>query len=159
MPSRDIHPSCVLQRHCGVVFWMLFFSLSLPGPGRAADKEKIIWKPLEGVLLRIDDRAPKAWNIYKPDKKDMLLVELGQRVLMVDVKEKKLYELAPDKLERKSKDLISSEADRPAEPLPTEEWLVREVGPARRIHFKLSGEGRVFDIEVVLPPDQRTRRY
>jgi hypothetical protein len=125
----------------------------------AAEKERIIWKPITGVLLRIDDRAPKLWNIYKPDKKDMLLVQLGERFLMLDVKGQHVFELDSKKVGHKGKELIWNEADKPAEPLPTEDWLVREVGPARRIRVKLSGEGRVLDIEVVLAPDERTRRY
>lgn len=121
--------------------------------------EKIVFKPFEGVVFRIDDRAPKLWTIYKPDKKDLLLIQLGLRYLLLDAKEKRVYELDPAKLAHKGKDLVWDEADKPAEPLPTEDWLVREVGPARRIRVKLAGENRVFNIEVVLPPDQRTRRY
>jgi hypothetical protein len=121
--------------------------------------EKILFKPFEGVVFRIDDRAPTLWTIYKPDKKDLLLIQLGLRYLLVDAKEKRMYELDPAKLAHKGKDLMWDEADRPADPLPTEDWLVREVGPARRIRVKLSRENRVFNIEVVLPPDQRTRRY
>jgi hypothetical protein len=132
---------------------------TLPLRTVTADKEKIVWKPITAVILRIDDRAPKLWNIYKPDKKDMLLVQLGERYLMLDVKEKQIFELDPQKLGHKGKELLWNEADKPTEPLPTEDWLIREVGPARRIRVKLSGEGRVLNIEVGLAPDERTRRY
>ncbi len=139
--------------HSGILLMLTALALA------AADREKIVWKPVEGVIFRIDDRAPKIWSIYKPDKKDMLLIQLGQRFLMLDVRAKQMYELAPEKLEHKGRDLIWMEADKPADPLLTEDWLVREIGPARRIRVKLSSESRVFDIEIALAPDQRTRRY
>jgi hypothetical protein len=154
-----MHPAMLTPRHLRTI---LLGTLALTGVAliaRAADKEKIVWKPITAVILRIDDRAPKLWNIYKPDKKDMLLVQLGERFLMLDVKEQRVYELDPKKIGHKGKELIWNEADKPAEPLPTEDWLVREVGPARRIRVKLSGEGRVLNIEVGLAPDERTRRY
>jgi hypothetical protein len=125
----------------------------------AADKEKIVWKPIEAVILRIDDRAPKLWNIYKSDRKDMFLLQLGQRFLVIDVKERRVFELEPQKLEHKGKELIWNESDKPDAPLATEDWLIREVGFARRIKFKLSAEARVVDIQIPLPPDQRTRSY
>ncbi len=138
--------------------WVAIMAAAIPAPvARAA--EKIVWKPLEAVILRIDDRAPKLWNVYKPDKKDMLLVQLGSRFLMLDVREKRVYELDPQRLERKGRELVWNEADKPENPMPTEDWLVREVGPARRVRVKLSSEGRVFDLQIALPPDQRTRSY
>jgi hypothetical protein len=132
---------------------------SIPLATGAADKDKIIFKPLEAVILRIDDRAPKLWNIFKPDKKDMFLLQLGQRFLMIDVKERRVFELESQKLEHKGNELIWNDSDKPDAPLATEEWTVREVGFARRIKFKLSTEGRVVDIQIPIPIDQRTRSY
>jgi hypothetical protein len=146
-------------RHLRTVFLGTLALIGVAIGVPAADKEKIVWKPITAVILRIDDRAPKLWNVYKPDKKELLLVQLGERFLMLDVKEQQIYELDPKKMGHKGKELIWNEADKPADPVSTEDWLIREVGPARRIRFKLTSEGRVFDIEVMLAPDQRTRRY
>ncbi len=128
--------------------------LTLAAPARAA--EKIVWKPLERAILRIDDRPAKTWNVYRAEKKEhLILVQLGRRFLMLDTREHLIYELDPAKLDPKDKYLLWREADKPAKPLPTADWNVRDVGPARRIRAKLSTEGRVLDLEVPVKPDLR----
>ena len=118
--------------------------------------EKIAWKPLGNAVLRIDDRPAKTWNVYRAEKKDhLVLVQLGRRFLMFDTRERQIFELDPTKLERKDKDLLWHEADKPSKPLPTADWTVRDVGPARRIRAKLSAEGRVLDVQVPIKPDLR----
>jgi len=127
----------------------------LPGAILAADK--IVWKPLENAVLRIDDRPAKTWNVYRAEKKaHLVLVQLGRRFLMLDIRAQEIFELDPAKLERtKNKTLLWREADKPSKPLPTADWTVRDVGPAKRIRTKLSAEGRVVDLQVPIRPDLR----
>jgi hypothetical protein len=118
--------------------------------------DKIVWKPPERSVLRIDDRPAKIWNVYRAEKKEyLILVQLGRRFLLLDTREHLIYELDPAKLEHKDKDVLWREADKPAKPLPTADWNVRDVGPARRIRAKLSAEGRALDLEVPVKPDLR----
>jgi len=118
--------------------------------------EKIVWKPLDRVLLKVDEKPARIWSVYHVDKKDnLLLVALGRRYLLLDIREHQIYELDPAKLERRDKDLLWREADRPAKPLPTDDWTVRDVGPARRIRAKLASEGRVLEVQVPIQPDLR----
>ena len=124
--------------------------------GAAWAAEKIVWKPLDRVLLKVDEKPARIWSVYHVDKKDnLLLVALGRRYLLLDIREHQIYELDPAKLERRDKDLLWREADRPAKPLPTEDWTVRDVGPARRIRAKLASEGRVLEVQVPIQPDLR----
>ncbi|HEX2712196.1 MAG TPA: hypothetical protein VHM88_08240 [Candidatus Acidoferrales bacterium] len=119
-------------------------------------QERIVWKPLERATLRIDDRPVKIWNVYGAEKKEhLILVQLGQRFLLLDTRARQIFELEPASLERKDKDLLWHEADKPAEPLPTGDWTVRDVGPARRIRAKLTAEGRALDVQVPIKPDLR----
>ena len=119
-------------------------------------QEKIVWKPLERATLRIDDRPVKVWNVYGAEKKEhLILVQLGQRFLLLDTRARQIFELDPATLERKDKDLLWREADRPATPLPTGDWTVRDVGPVRRIRAKLTAEGRALDVQVPIKPDLR----
>ncbi len=119
--------------------------------------EKIVWKPLGEAILRIDDKPPKLWNVYRGDKRDeRLLVQLGNRFLMLDTRARRVYELDPAKLERKGRDLLWREADRPAKPLPTSDWLDRSVGLARRISVRLTVEGRTLDLQLPQQPDLRS---
>ena len=118
--------------------------------------DKIVWKALERATLRIDDRPAKIWNVYRAEKKEhLVLVRLGRRFLMLDTREHQIFELDPAKLERKDKVLLWQEADKPSKPLPTADWTVRDIGPARRIRAKLSAEGRVLDVQVPIKPDLR----
>jgi hypothetical protein len=124
------------------------------GPVLAADQ--VVWKPLENAVLKIDERPAKIWNIYRAEKKDhLLLVTLGRRFLMLDVREHEIYELDPAKFERKSKELLWHEADRPAKPLATTDWMVRDAGRARRIRARLADEGRVLEVQVPVQRDLR----
>jgi hypothetical protein len=118
--------------------------------------EKVTWKPVEGALLRIDDRAPKQWGLYHAGKKfDPLLLQLGSRVLVIYIRNQAVYEIAPAQVKRKGEDLLWRETDRPEKPLPTSDWSTRDVGSAWRVQVKLTEEGRLVDIQVPQMPDLR----
>lgn len=111
--------------------------------------ETIVWKPLEQAVLKVDDRPARTWNVYRAGKKrHLLLVQLGRRFLMVDTREREIYELDATKLESKNKDLLWRESDRPAKALATSDWVVRDAGRAQRIRTKLTAEGRVLEVQL-----------
>jgi hypothetical protein len=111
--------------------------------------EKLTWKPLDDALLRIDDRAPKQWNLYHTGKKyDPLLLQLGTRALVIYVRYQSVYELSPAKLEHKGQDLLWRETDKPEKPVATSDWSTRDIGFAWRVRVKLTDEGRLIDIQI-----------
>ncbi len=119
--------------------------------------ERVVWKPVGRAVLKVDDRPARIWNVYYAEKKDhLLLVQLGRRFLLLDYRAKEIYELDPAKLERKQKELVWQEADKPAKPLATSDWSVRDTGPLRRVRATLSEEGRVLEVQVPTKPDLRT---
>jgi hypothetical protein len=121
-----------------------------------AANDKIAWKPITDAILRVDEQAPKLWNLFGAGKKtDPLLLQLGTRSLVIYVQQQKVYEIAPAKLQRKGTDLLWHEEDKPGQPLATSEWNVRDVGATVRIRMKLSAEGRTFDIQLPEPLDNR----
>ena len=125
--------------------------------GSAPAGARIVWKPLENAVLKIDERPAKIWNVYRAEKKDhLLLVTLGRRFLMFDIKGREIYELDPTKLEQKDNELLWHEADKPAKPLPTADWVVRDAGRARRIRARLADEGRVLEVQVPVTQDFRS---
>ncbi len=150
--KRTVHSTATFSRR---LVSLAFASALAVSSAVAADK--VVWKPLEGAVLKIDDRPARIWNVYHIDKKDQrLLVQLGRRFLMVDVRERAVYELEPGKLEHKDKELLWHEADKPEKPLTTTDWLIRDAGRVRRIRATLTNEGRVLEVQVPVQPDLRS---
>ena len=132
-------------------------ALVAASPALAADKDKpVSWKPITEALLRVDDQPVKNWNVYWESKKgDPLLLQIGDRFLLIQVRERKVFELASAKIERKGKELLWDPATLPAEPLASADWLIKDVGFAYRIDMRLVAENRVFDLQLPHPMDLR----
>ena len=90
--------------------------------------------------------------MYQPDKKKdahLVLVLLGHRWLMVDIKAKTVYQVTPGDLHAQDKDYESGDLASPSALIPTSDWIEHDVGPAEDIHVTLGDYGRV--LEVALP--------
>ena len=126
----------------------------------AYSSDKIVWKPIPDAILQVDSRAIKVWNLFQAGKKyDPLLLQLGARSLVIYVRNQKVYEIKPEKLEHKGEDLVWHESDKPEKPLATSDWTVRDIGSATRIRMKLADEGRIVDIQIPQMPDMRGILY
>src|SRR5580700_7004346 len=91
----------------------------LAAPARAGDKA-VAWKPIEQAMLRVDDQPVKNWNVYEESKKgDPLLLAMGNRFLLIEIHDHKIFELTPTKVQHKGSELFWDPAERPAEPLTT----------------------------------------
>jgi hypothetical protein len=116
----------------------------------------VTWKPITQALLRVNDQPVKNWNIYQENKKgDPLLLEMGNRFLLIQVHERKIFELAPAKIEHKGAELLWDPAALPPEPLASADWLIKDVGFAYRIGARLVAENRVLDLQLPHPMDLR----
>ena len=134
--------------------------LALLNVASAADKEKVIWKPVPDAILQVDSRAPKVWNVFQAGKKfDPLLLQLGSRYLVIYVRSMEIYEIKPEQLQHKGDDLLWRDTDKPDKPVPTSDWSTKDVGSASRILVKLSAEGRLVDIQIPQVPDLRRGIY
>jgi len=149
------------RRHCGalgtysVIFCLIATALLTVGPTHAADKP-VTWKRIRQALLRVDDQPVKNWNVYQQNKKgDPLLLEMNNRFLLIQVHDRKVFELSPAKIERKSNELLWDPAGLPAEPLATSDWVIKDVGFAYRIGARLVAEKRVLDLQLPHPMDLR----
>jgi hypothetical protein len=149
-----------ILKHAGNVFAIAGLCLALMSVAAAADKEKIVWKPIPDAILQVDSRAPKLWNVFQAGKKfDPLLLQLGSRYLVIYVRNMQVYEIKPEQLEHKGEDLVWRETDKPAKPLASLDWSTKDVGSASRILFKLADEGRVINIQIPQIPDLRRGIY
>lgn len=134
---------------------MLFASTFLPAAASTADKI-VAWKPITEALLRVDDQPVKTWNIYQESKKgDPLLLQMGNRFLLIQVHERKIFELDPAKVEHKGTELRWDSAALPAEPLATSDWIIRDVGFSYRIGARLVAENHLLDVQLPHPLNLR----
>jgi hypothetical protein len=142
---------------CFSAVLLLAAALLIASSARAGDKGKTVtWKPITQALLRVDDQPVKNWNVYGENKKgDPLLLEMGNRYLLIQVHQRKVFELAPAKIEHKGAELLWDAASLPAEPLSSADWLIKDVGFAYRIGVRLVAENRVLDLQLPHPMDLR----
>lgn len=144
---------------CFSIALFLIFAAALIAPSAVfpADKSKTVtWKPITEALLRVDDQPVKNWNVYWESKKgDPLLLQIGDRFLLIQVHQRKVFELASAKIERKGNELLWDPASLPGEPLVSADWLIKDVGFAYRISMRLLPENRVLDLQLPHPMDLR----
>jgi hypothetical protein len=134
---------------------LLLFALFLAARALPA-AEMITWKPVETALLKIDDQPVKVWNIFQAHKKShLVLVELGQRYLMLDIKNQEVFELDPRTLQARGDGLRGPAPDKSAHPLPSDTWTERDVGRAEMIRFHLTKENRIIEVQLPHPLDLR----
>ena len=144
---------------CFVFCFCTFVLASATAGGAGGDKDRIHWKQLSGAQLKIDGKPPLTWNIYVPDKSqkksNLVLVLLGHRYLAIDFRAKQVYQVPPSDLQAQGEDFESGDLFREDCRVPSESWIVRDVGSAERITFTMNDYGRA--VEVLLPhtPDLR----
>jgi hypothetical protein len=147
----------LLREICFSIMFFILFACALLRPAQALAADKpVAWKPIQQALLRVDDQPVKNWNVYLQNKKgDPLLLQMGNRFLLIQVHERKIFELAPARIEHKGAELLWDPAYLPAEPLATSNWIIRDVGFAYRIDVRLAAENRVVDLQLPHPMDLR----
>lgn len=79
--------------------------------------------------------------------------------MVIYVRNMEVYEIKPEQLQQKGDDFLWRETDKPAKPLATSDWSIKDVGSASRILLKLVGEGRLINIEIPQMPDLRRGIY
>lgn len=124
----------------------------------AADNERFLWKSVPRAQVKLDNKTPLAWNVFRTEKKkegNLVLILLGRRYIALDIKAKVAYSVALSDLEAKGADLESGNLFLPSRVLPTDNWSIRDVGPAEMIKLTLGDYGRALDVEIPHPPDMR----
>jgi hypothetical protein len=129
----------------------------------ADDSDSIHWKQLPDAQVKIDDKTPLTWNVYQPEKKDkkdkknanLVLVLIGHRYLMLDLKTRLVYEVPLSRLHAQDRDFESSDLTQETRTIPSSDWNSRDVGPAELVQVTLGDYGRVFQLQLPHPPDLR----
>jgi len=124
----------------------------------SAQGERVHWKPVNLAQIKLDEKTPLAFNVYRPDKKKdshFVLILLGRRYIELDVKAKIAYRVPFADVHKTGSDLESDNFAVPNRVLPTSDWSVRDVGPAELIKLTLGDYGRNLAVELPHPPDLR----
>ncbi len=136
---------------------LLLASIGVAGFSRGgafAKGKPVPWKPIEDALLRVNDVAVKDWSVFQSGKKrDPLLLQIGNRFLLINVHDRQVFEVDPSKVEQKPDQVLWDPSDRAAKPLTTSEWTAVDIGAAFRIDATIDGENRALDLELPHPPD------
>ena len=120
------------------------------------------WKAVTEAQLKIDGKIPLTWNVYQPDKKkdaNLVLLLLGHRWLMLDIKAKLVYQVALGDLEAQGKDYETDDLAKSEATVPSSNWTDRDVGPAEDIHITLDDYGRTIEVELPHLMDLRRGIY
>lgn len=120
--------------------------------------EKVTWKPVADALFEIDSRPVKLWTLYysaKDKKEHRLLLQIATRYLMIDTQLRLITEYDPAVFEKKGKECEMPRDTKGRKALPTDNWILRDVGTSFQIQATLKEEGRVLDIRLPKMPDFR----
>jgi hypothetical protein len=113
--------------------------------------DKISWVQYRAVFMRVDDESPKEWTIWRDahSKKDeVLLIQWNKRYLRVNTKLQEVREIDPQTVAHKDNSATSPADDSSAKILPSDGWILRDVGSADRIYFELTAENHKVDINI-----------
>jgi hypothetical protein len=144
-------PRLLFALGCGLL-------LACPAGPAAPVPDKVVWSPIADVLFRIDSKPAKLWTLYqaRKDKKEhRLLLQLGARYLMFDTQLRLITEYDPAAFEKKGNGYEMPREAKATKALPSEEWILRDVGTSFLIHARLKDEGRLLEIQLPKMPDLR----
>ena len=83
------------------IFACVFLASTSGRAQSAASAKQIHWTQLTDAQLKLDGKPPLTWGVYQPDKKskrkgsDLLLILVGHRYMMLDIKGKLAYVVYP----------------------------------------------------------------
>jgi hypothetical protein len=120
----------------------------------ADERVSMHWASVSEAQVKIDQTTPLAWGVYQPEKKgkpdkklsQLVLVLVGHRYLLVDLKAKKVYEVPLNELHAQGDGLDTGDLLTSSRLLPTSDWIWRNVGPAEMYRVTLGDYGRMLQL-------------
>lgn len=141
----------------GVCLAASLFSAGMAGA--AGDSDRIRWKQVDESEIKLDGKPPLAANVYLPDKKskrkDLVLILLGHRYLMLDTKSRFVYAVFLSDITKDGSDIETGDLAQPSRIVPSTDWTSHDVGPAQLIKLTLGDYDRVLEVELPHPVDLR----
>ncbi len=145
------------------IAWALLVSASLlPIGARASDAGDFHWKSVDGAEVKLDNKVPLTWNVYQTDKKkssNFVLVLLGRRYILLDIKARLAYIVFPDEIHAQGDDFDSADLALSTHVIPSNDWTERDIGPAEEYRVTLEDYGRTLSVQLPHPLDIRLGVY
>jgi hypothetical protein len=155
--NRRRCPGLPLFAAVGVCLAASLFAAGIAGA--ASDSDRIRWKQVDESEVKLDGKPPIGSNVYLPDKKskkkDVVLVLLGRRYLMLDIKSRLVYAVFLTDLTKQGDDIETGDLAEPSRLVPSTDWTSRDVGPAQLVKLTLGDYNRVLEVELPHPVDLR----
>jgi hypothetical protein len=166
--TSEVPPESFIRRHFLfrgrsasrlLYFCMVLVILQIAAASNAnAQGERVHWKSVNLAQIKLDEKTPLAFNVYRPEKKKdshFVLILLGRRYIELDIKAKIAYSVPFADVHKTGSDLESDNFAVSSRVLATSDWSVRDVGPAELIKLTLGDYGRNLAVELPHPPDLR----
>src|SRR5262249_10176124 len=129
---------------------LVWFAMGAGVCAQAPASAKQTWKPVAFAIVKYNEEAPKSWNLYHTEKKGTLLLHLRKRNLLLETRRAEVYDIDPSTVKEAGQNVEFDVGSKPGEPIESGEWKTRDVGPTRRIRFKLSKDGNVLELQIPL---------
>lgn len=155
---RRLSGGATCRFRMGIALLACTFTMAGFAGAGAADNDRYLWKSVPQAQCKVDDKTPLTWNIYQTNKKkeaNRVLVLIGHRYVALDIKAKIAYEVFPSDLQAKGQDFATGDLFVKSRVLPTDNWSLRDVGPAELITLTLDDYGRELYVELPHMPDMR----
>src|SRR5262245_4319273 len=108
------------------------------------------WKTVPFAIVRYNDDAPKAWNVYHGEKKGIYLVRIWKRYLLINTADQSVNDIDPSKVQDSGEsDELNSE-DVPSHPIQTADWNSLDSGPVVRHRFRIGQTGNFMELQIPL---------
>lgn len=139
-----------MRRRMFRIIWIAAaVSVWLALPVISAKDKPTSWKVIEDALFRVNDAPVKDWGVWETGKKrDLLLLQMDKRFLLIRIHERQILEMDPAKILRKAEELLCDPADHRGEALHVTDWDAGDTEAVFRLRAKLTDEDRLLDVEL-----------
>jgi hypothetical protein len=163
--SQNIRCAKAGSRAAELFLLMFIFAGASVVAARAAsagdEGGSVHWVQVDEGQVKLDGKPPIGSGIYLPDKKsktkgtELVLVLLGRRYLIVDMKSRLVYEVPLADVHPQGSDIETADVSQQSNPIPSSAWIIRDVGPAELVQLTLGDYNRVLEIQLPHPRDLR----
>ena len=133
----------------GIILLGAFFTVCAAAGSVWAKDKPVSWKEIDDALLRVNDAPIKEWGVFQTGKKrDPLLVQMGNRFLLIKIHEREIFEVDPASVQHKGDELLWDPNHHPDQPVTISDWDASDNEAVFRIRAKITAEDQLLDVEL-----------